>query len=60
MKYKAIAINLTKDNHPVHNYSNSLQVIQTWAKETAEKEQVRVDIYRVEEVFVDVVVPQPK
>jgi hypothetical protein len=51
MKYRAVAIGLVKDGHPVQNLSNSLETVELWAKKTHESDGVPVEIYIREETL---------
>jgi hypothetical protein len=53
MKYRAVAVGVTRDGHPVQSFAQDLINIEAWAKITAAAEHCTVDIWRIREEFVE-------
>ena len=59
MKYRAIAVGLLKDGHPVQCFSASGAEIKNWAEAVANKELVAVEIYAIREELILTIQPPP-
>lgn len=49
MKYRAIAVNVVKDGHPVQFFSDSRKEADAWARKVSDTEQCTVQVFESRE-----------
>lgn len=49
MKFRAIAIGVMRDGHPLQTYSAQESTVLKWADQTAKEEKCEVDVFILEE-----------
>lgn len=52
MKYRAVAVGIAKDGHPLQSYAIHEATILKWASQTANTEQCAVEVFVFEERLV--------
>ena len=57
MRYRALAVNLEKDGHPVQFFSNSLVETNSWSQQVADAERCTVFIFEIKEERIGEFVP---
>ena len=57
MRYRALAVNLVKDGHPVQFFSNSLPEISGWSRKVADAERCTVLVFEIKEERISEFVP---
>lgn len=58
MRYRAVAVGLVFDGRIVQTFSESLEIVRKWAKSTADRHKVQVDINLTEERRIETVMPE--
>lgn len=58
MKYRALAVGLVKDGHPVQNFGHARGPLEKWAREISQTEHVEVRIFIWEERLIDSIKPE--
>jgi hypothetical protein len=57
MRYRALAVNLEKDGHPVQFFSNSLFEANSWSQKVADAERCTVFVFEIKEERISEFVP---
>jgi hypothetical protein len=59
MKFRAVAVGLVKDGHPVQCFSNNEQTVLKWGDQISRKERVPVEVFIIEERSIRTFDPPP-